>query len=41
MKQVLEKSLDNMTTEIETVKTNLLETKTDVAEIRDQEKKMQ
>jgi len=39
MKQELEKSLDNMTTEIETVKTNLLETKTDAAEIRDQEKR--
>jgi len=40
MKQELEKSLDNnMTTETETVKTTLIETKTDAAEIRDQEKR--
>jgi len=39
MKQELEKFLDNMTTEIETVKTTLIETKTEAAEIHDQEKR--
>jgi len=37
MKQELEKSLDGMTNEIETVKITLNETKTDAAEARDQE----
>ena len=37
MKQELEKSLDNMTVEIQTVKSMLSETKTDAAEVRDRE----
>jgi len=37
MKQELEKSLDDMTVEIQTVKSMLSETKTDAAEVRDRE----
>lgn len=39
MKQELEKSLDNMANEISTVKTNLHETKEEVDEQRDKEKR--